>query len=326
MEWTIANSGHESSLRIEGDNRAMNVVIGKTNPCALSVFALLLSLFAVIAPQVDGAEKTATPEPAEGVEAPGANESADAVGVSEAKEKTEGPVYLFHLARCPGFRYNCGYLQGSGDDDPDLESLFSFGLLGWELNIWRADHVTPGKYEFMAELDHESIFTSEYYERKPVAISQVPCVFWDCARFVPVPVTCKIDLPKADNRLLFGYMVTEKADAGNQPRCYIFPVFTATDEREDMEEVLWLNEEITNLELRFMLLETKYGTVAGKEFALGDAKSLRGKRIHVSIGYSPDGKLTQKEVIISGHKVPESDMAQGTVTITSPNGQSRVLK
>ena len=245
-------------------------------------------------------------------------------------------MYLFHLARFRGFGYNDVLLQGSGDDEPDIESLFSFGLLGWELNVWRADHVTPEKYEFVAVLNDDSIFTSEYYERKPVTVSQVPCVLWDCARFVPVPITFEIDArkSKSNNSLLFGCMVTDKVDAGRPPRCYQFPVFLLMNDG-DMESELWLNEEIADCKLRIMLLRSKYGTVAGKEFSLGDAKSLRGKKIHVSIKYEKDGSEDEDEnkdpsppqtIVIGETRVRVANKVRGTVTITSPDGQSRVLR
>ncbi len=299
----------------------MNVVIGKTNPCALSVFALLLSLLTATVPQVDGAEETAAPEPAVCVEAPTANVAKN----PEAEDKTGGPVYLFHLAQFPNFGGNSVHLHGSGDNCPHLESLFYFGILGWELNIWRADHVTPGKYEFEAGLGHEGL-GPEWYECKPVTVSQVPCVFWDFARFVPIPVTCEVDLPEKDEGLLFGYMVTEKADAGNKPRCHLFPGHTA--ESENREDLLWLNEEITNLRFRFVYFGKRYGIVAGKELLLGDAKSLRGKKIRVSVQYDDDedARSRQKEVEILQMRIPVSNAVQCTVTITSPNGESRVLR
>ena len=297
----------------------------RTSQLTLFGFALLLSMLVVPSLYIDGVETTGAAEPLVAAREATVAEASEDSGEPKADEKADGPVYLFHFAKFPNFGGNSVHLHGSGDNCPHLESLFSFGLLGWELNIWRADHVTPGKYEFEVALGHDG-FGPEWYERKPVAISQVPCVFWDCARFVPVPVTCKIDLPKADNRLLFGYMVTEKADAGNKPRCHLFPGYTGKS--KDLESLLWLNDEITDLRFRFVFLRGRYGAVAGKELLLGDAKGLRGKKIRVSVQYDDDedDSSRQNEVEILQMRIPVSNAVQCTVTITSPDGQSRVLR
>lgn len=325
MKWTIESHGNRIASAGRGASGAMNVITDKMNRFALLAFSPLLLLFAATVAPADGAEEN-TARGLDGcVKGATANELADDSAETGAKEKAQGAVYLLHLAKFPGIGHNAIWLAGKGDTSSMFKSLFSCGFFGWEFNIWRADDVTLGKYEFKAGLGHEGL-GPEWYECKPVTVSQVPCVFWDCVRFVPVPVTCEVDLPKADNRLLFGYMVTEKVDAGDKPRCHLFPGYTGKS--KDLESLLWLNEEITDLRFRFVFLRGRYGAVAGKELLLGGAKSLRGKKIRVSVQYDDDedDSSRQKEVEILQMRIPVSNAVQCTVTITSPDGHSRVLR
>ncbi len=77
-----------------------------------------------------------------------------------------------------------------------------------------------------------------------------------------------------------------------------------------------------------MYFGKRYGIVAAKELLLGDAKSLRGKKIRVSVQYDDDedDRSRQKEVEILQMRIPVSNAVQCTVTITSPDGHSRVLR